>query len=180
MPWSSLLGVFAMISSSADASTFRQITLPELLSDSVAVVQVRVVSTHSAWTLSESSDLRTWADLEVVRSLDGDLKAGDTLTVAELGGTVDDYTVQAIGFPQFVDGDELVVFLTHWTGDSHDWRVAGYAQGFYQVVHRPDGDALVAGRLQGTRPGREDVIERLLPHLTKVDALASTIHDIRR
>lgn len=175
------LGLATLAGAPADASTFRRITLPELVEDSVAVVQVRVLSTHSAWTLSSEPDLRTWADLRVVRSLDDTLAVGDTLTVAELGGTVDDYTVQAVGFPQLVVGDELVVFLTRWRGDSTDWRVAGYAQGFYQVVHEATGDALVPGRLQGTAPGSDDLAEEtVVPRGTRIDDLARAVRGLRR
>lgn len=175
----SLLGL--ALSGVADASTFRQISFGELMESSVAVAQVKVVSTQSGWTMGERPDIRTWATVEVLRSLDGDLQTGDTLTIQELGGSVGGETAQAIGFPTFAHGDQLVVFLTHWPG-TDDWRVAEYGQGIYQVIRDAQGqDRVIPGLVQGGGPRSvlspaETVVA---PH-TRVDELIQSIRAARR
>lgn len=166
----------------AQATSFKEISLSELVHSSVAVAQVKVLSTQSAWTPEPTNDMRTRAELQIVRSLDGDLGAGDLITVVEMGGTVEDYTVQAIGFPEFRTGDQLVVFLTHWPNAEREWRVAGYGQGIYEVVRDKKGkDALVPAPVQGHAPGTLELLrDTVVPKLMQVDDLASTIREIRR
>ena len=166
--------------SPAEASTFRRISFDELVDASVAVVQVRVLDTESAWTGIGTGYIATTAHLEVVRSLDGNFQVGEELFVREAGGTVDGYTVQAIGFPQFNPGDELVIFLTTWEDETQDWRVAGYGQGIYEVVHKPGGDQVVPAFLQGERPNlREVPSETLIPPMTRVSDLARAVSNFR-
>ncbi len=176
-----LAALAGAVASSAEASTFRPISFGELVHSSEAVVQLKVVSTRSAWTSGPDPDLRTWAEVEVVRSLDGDLAAGDTLTLVEVGGRVDDYSVQAIGFPQLVAGVELVVFLTRWADGSGDWRVSQYGQGFYEVVREEGRELLFPAPLQGGAPGRTEVtLDTVVPRGTRVDDLAVAIRSVRR
>jgi hypothetical protein len=168
------------LSNTAEASSFRRISFDELVDSSVAVVQVRVLDTESEWTKLGTGYIATTAHLEVIRSLDGDFQVGEELFVREAGGTVGDYTLQAIGFPQFNAGDELVIFLTHWEDETVDWRVAQYGQGIYEVLHKPGGDVVVPAFLQGERPDvREVTPETLIPPMTRVSDLAHAISNFR-
>jgi len=174
-----ILGLLASAVPTAHATSFREISFADLVEKTEAVVQVKVVSTTSEWTAIP--DLRTTAELEVVRSLHGPLTAGQTFDVVEVGGTVDDYTVEAVGFPKFREGDNLVVFLSRWTDGSNDWRVHMYGQGFYEVVKDAAGrDALIAGAVQGEeRNGPRVVLTRVVPALMRIDDLVETIQNLR-
>lgn len=168
------------VSSPAEASTFRRISFEELVNTSVAVVQVRVLDTESAWMDIGTGYIATTAHLEVVGSLDGDFQVGEELFVREAGGLVDGYTTQAIGFPQFNAGDELVIFLTHWEDETVDWRVNQYGQGIYEVVHTSSGDRLVSAFVQGDRPYRGELpAETLVAPMTPVVDLAAAISNVR-
>src|SRR5688572_22776594 len=114
----------------AIASTFHRVTLPELIQHSPGgVIQGRVLSTSAAWN-DEQSLIFTTATIQVTRSLAGAWQPGETVIVREAGGTVDGYTVNAIAFPRFDVGDDLVMFLGP-TWEDGDLRVAGYGMGFY-------------------------------------------------
>lgn len=166
------------VSSPAEASTFRRISFAELVASSDAVVQVRVLDTETAWTAN--GYIATTAHLEVVRSLDGNFQVGEQLFVREAGGTVDGYTQQAIGFPQFDPGSEMVMFLTVWEDETADWRVSGYGQGIYEVQHKADGDVIIPGYVQGERPNlRETAGETLIAPNTRVADLARAISSLR-
>ena len=174
------LSVVALgLTSSAEASSFRRISFDELVDSSVAVVQVRVLDTEAAWTGTEYSYIATTAHLEVVRSLDGDFIPGEELFVREVGGTVDGYTLQAVGFPQLNPGDELVIFLTNWEDETVDWRPYG-PQGIYEVVHNAEGDFVIPAFLQGEKPDTKEVVsETLVPPMTRVADLARAISNHR-
>jgi hypothetical protein len=168
------------LSNTADASTFRRISFDQLVDSSVAVLQVKVIDTESAWTGTEYTYIATTAHLEVIRSLDGNFVPGEELFVREAGGTVGDYTVQVPGFPQFNPGDELVIFLTTWEDETLDWRVASYGLGIYEVIHKADGDFVVPAFLQGERPDAKEVTsETLIPPMTRVADLARAISNFR-
>lgn len=128
---SAALAVSAMLSS-ASASTFERLSLQELNATSDAVVQIHVVSTEARWDVSRNL-IETFAEVEVSRTLRGELVTGEIFTIKEVGGSVDSYHQSAVGFPSLVAGNELVVFLTHWEQDG-SWRINGYGQGTYRVV----------------------------------------------
>jgi hypothetical protein len=178
MPTSLLTALLAAGSlGEAEASSFRRITFDELVTSSLSVVQVRVVETESFWYSGAQAYISTNAELEVVRSLDGGFQPGDRLTVREAGGAIDDFVVQAIGFPQFVQGDELVIFLSAWEDGSGDWRVNHYGQGFWRVTKDQNGaEVLVPGPVQGLRPDQSETHpEPVIEPLTPVRALAERV-----
>jgi hypothetical protein len=181
VPLAPLLGlVVAAGLAPAEASTFRHLSLEELALTSDAVVQVEVLDLRSDWS-PDRKDIRTWAEVKVVRALEGDLAPGDTLTVVEVGGTVGDLTMQAAGFPQFVEGAQLLVFLTHWEDASRDWRVSGYGQGFYEVVREAGVDRLYPAAVQGNGPRTTGVtLDVVVPRGTRVEDLAASLSSIRR
>jgi hypothetical protein len=145
-----VFALLALLSAApASASQFQPIALSELVAGSDAVVQLRVVSTTAAWE-QNGRLLVTTAEVQVVRALRGPRVPGETFTIREVGGTVAGYTVDALGFPQLVAGDELVVFLTRWPDGTP--RISAYGQGFYQVVRTDGVERLVPGPTQGERP----------------------------
>ncbi|MEQ1504913.1 MAG: hypothetical protein ABMB14_21960 [Myxococcota bacterium] len=172
------IGLMALgLAPAAEASTFRRITFPELMATTSAVVQVKVLDTESYWYGDEHGYITTVAHLEVVRSLDGSFDVGEELYVREAGGELDGYVMQAIGFPQFDVGDELVLFLGTWLDDSGDWRVNEYGQGIYEVFTGADGiERVVPANVQGHRANRSEVTaETVVPTMTPVTDLIQTI-----
>lgn len=99
------------------------------------VVRGSVIDTWSAW--NDSHDvIFTYATLRVSRYF-GEMTGPDTLVVREVGGTVDGYTQEAIGFPAIRRGEQVVLFLSNWEG-SEDLRIHAYNQGKYLVRTRAD------------------------------------------
>jgi hypothetical protein len=89
----------------------------------------------------------------------GEMTGPDTLVVREVGGTVDGYTQEAIGFPAIRRGEQVVLFLSKWDG-SEDHRIHAYNQGKYLVRMRADrSEVLVPDPVkQGEeRPTRREI-----------------------
>jgi hypothetical protein len=99
------------------------------------VVRGQVIDTWSAWN-DEHDVIFTYATLRVTRYF-GEMTGPDTLVVREVGGTVDGYTQEAIGFPAIRRGEQVVMFLSQWE-DSTDLRIHAYNQGKYLVRMRAD------------------------------------------
>ncbi len=161
----------------AEASSFREVSLDELVETSRAVLHVKVLETEAAWTTTEYSYIATTAHLKVVHSLRGDFERGEELMVREAGGRVGNNVVQAIGFPQFAAGEELVIFLTNWEDETGDWRVNGYGQGIFAIDRSVDGKArLVPAQLQGESPDQvEPLINPVVPPMTTLESFGQTL-----
>ena len=105
------------------------------------VVRGSVINTWSAW--NDSHDvIYTYATLRVTRYF-GEIAGPDTLVVREVGGTVDGYTQEAIGFPAIRRGEQVVLMLSKWE-DSSDLRIHAYNQGKYLVRMRDRTEVLVS------------------------------------
>ncbi|MFL6244574.1 MAG: hypothetical protein ACJ74H_01005 [Thermoanaerobaculia bacterium] len=104
------------------------------------VVRGSVIDTWSAW--NDTHDvIYTYATLRVSRYF-GESAGPDTLVVREVGGTVDGYTQEAIGFPAIRRGEQVVLFLSKWA-DGSDLRIHAYNQGKYLVRLRAGSEVLV-------------------------------------
>jgi len=101
--------------------------------DAKYVVRANVVDTWSAWDDAHQV-IYTYATLRVSRYF-GEITGPDTLVVREVGGLVDGYKQEAIGFPEIRRGENVVLFLSEWDG-STDLRIHAYNQGKYLVRHR--------------------------------------------
>ena len=122
------------------ASQFVPMDFDKLARSSKMVVRATVGPVTSAW--NDSHDvIFSYANLEVHSYLAG--KGPSVLRLREVGGTVGNYTQEAIGFPTLREGQEVVLFLTRWE-DSDDWRIEGYNQGKYIVTGMRDGAELVS------------------------------------
>ena len=112
----------------AGASTFLAMSEGDLVAESSAVVRGTVVSVESFWN-AEHTMIFTEVVVEVEKTVVGEAPRFVTLRVA--GGTVDDYTVQAHGFPAFRPGERSLVFLGD--GAEEAFRVTGYQLGHYRI-----------------------------------------------
>ncbi|HYC62858.1 MAG TPA: hypothetical protein VEK79_25180 [Thermoanaerobaculia bacterium] len=123
------------------ASQFKEMSFDEVATESQYIVRGHVVDTWSAWDDSHEV-IFTYATLRVSRYF-GEVAGPDTLVVREVGGTVDGYTQEAIGFPAIRRGENVVLFLSQWE-DSADYRIHAFNQGKYLVRQRQGFDVLVA------------------------------------
>jgi hypothetical protein len=147
----SLIALFLIASAlPLSASQFIEQPFDQVARGATYVVRGAVVDTWSAW--NDSHDvIYTYATLRVSRYF-GESAGPDTLVVREVGGTVDGYTQEAIGFPAIRRGEQVVLFLSEWEGSS-DLRIHAYNQGKYLVRQQRGIEVLVADPVhQGEAP----------------------------
>lgn len=147
----SCLGALLVLAVSLPAagSTFVAMDEMALLAGADAVVRGKVVSVDSFWN-DQHTFVLTEAVLEVESVVVGTAPAYVTLRTA--GGTVDELTVEAPGFPTFQEGERTLVFLERDTekpmgrvsgaGRPEAYRVTGYQLGHYRILQDPQGREL--------------------------------------
>lgn len=123
------------------AAQFVEQSFDQVARDARYVVRGSVINTWSAWD-SAHEVIYTYATLRVTRYF-GEIAGPDTLVVREVGGTVDGYTQEAIGFPAIRQGEQVVLLLSNWD-DSDDLRIHAYNQGKYLVRFRGETEVLVS------------------------------------
>lgn len=112
------------------ASQFVELSFDRVAREATYIVRGTVENTWSAWDDSHEV-IFTYATIRVSRYF-GEATGPDTLVVREVGGTVDGYTQEAIGFPAIRRGENVVFFLSRWdSGD--ELRIHAYNQGKYLV-----------------------------------------------
>lgn len=127
----------------AMASTFVAMTDAELVKGADAIVRGKIVKLESRW--NESGNLIvTDATVAVRETLRG--TAPEFVTVRTAGGEVGDYGVEAIGFPKFRRGEDVILFLDR--GTDGPARVLGFQQGHWEVVERLDGVKMAVPRVE--------------------------------
>jgi hypothetical protein len=156
----SLVTLFLIVSAlPLSASQFIEQPFDQVAREATFAVRGAVVDTWSAW--NDAHDvIYTYATLRVSRYF-GENAGPDTLVVREVGGTVDGYTQEAIGFPAIRRGEQVVLFLSEWDGSS-DYRIHAFNQGKYLVRQRGGIETLVAdpvkqGEERITASGRQAI-----------------------
>jgi hypothetical protein len=141
------------------ASQFIELSFDQVAREAEYVVRGSVEQTWTAWDDSHEV-IYTYATVRVTRYF-GETTGPDTLIVREVGGTVDGYTQDAIGFPVIRQGEQIVFMLSKWE-DGADYRIHAFNQGKYLVRNRGGIEVLVQdpvkqgdGRLE--KQGRFDV-----------------------
>ncbi|HJQ38592.1 MAG TPA: hypothetical protein VKB93_15750 [Thermoanaerobaculia bacterium] len=122
------------------ASQFIQLPFDQVARESSLIVRGNVVDSWSAWDDAHEV-IFTYATVRVTRYF-GEATGPDTLMVREVGGTVDGYTQEAIGFPQVRRGEDVVLMLSRWE-NSTDYRIHAFNQGKYLVRNRGGLEVLV-------------------------------------
>jgi hypothetical protein len=115
------------------ASQFVDVPFDRVARESSLIVRGTVESTFSAWDDAHEV-IFTYATVRVDRYFGGST-GPDTLVVREVGGTVDGYTQEAIGFPAIRGGEDVVLLLSKWE-DSADFRIHAFNQGKFLVRNR--------------------------------------------
>jgi hypothetical protein len=122
------------------ASQFVDVSFDQVARESSLIVRGTVVNTYSAWDDAHEL-IFTYATVRVHRYF-GEATGPDTLVVREVGGTVDGYTQEAIGFPAIRNGENVVLMLARWD-DGTDYRIHAFNKGKYLVRTRDGMERLV-------------------------------------
>jgi len=113
----------------AAASTFIALSHHELVSQSDAVIQGRVLKVSSFWDPT-GRVIVSEALIQVEEKVRGN--APSVVKVKTFGGTVGGYTVEAHGFPKFAVNDHVLLFLQNANETA---EVTGYRQGQWRIVN---------------------------------------------
>ena len=149
------------------ASQFIRAPFDQVARESEFIIRGTVEQTWSAWDDAHEV-IFTYANVRVTRYF-GEATGPDLLVVREVGGTVGDYTQEAIGFPAIRRGEQVVLFLSKWENGA-EYRIHAYNQGKFLVRDRDGVEMLFEdpvkqgeGRLERDRfTARENAVEELL------------------
>jgi len=149
----------ALLALPLSASQFVQLSFDQVARESAFVVRGTVEHTYSKWDDS-GEVIFTYATVRVHRYF-GEATGPDTLVVREVGGTIDGYTQEAIGFPVIRNGENVVFFLSP-SEDAGTYRIHAYNQGKFLVVNRGGQEVVIEdtnrqGEARLERPGRYNV-----------------------
>ena len=136
-----VVGLLFMLAVPLSASQFVDLPFEQVASESRYIVRGTIGQTWSAWDDAHEV-IYTYATIRVNRYF-GETTGPDTLLVREVGGTVDGYTMEAIGFPAIRSGEDVVLMLSQWE-DSADLRIHAFNQGKYIVSKRGAREVLTA------------------------------------
>jgi hypothetical protein len=154
------------------ASTFVALSPEEMVAQSDAVIQGRVLKVSSFWTPSGRL-IVTEAMVQVEETLAG--RAPGVVILRTAGGTVDNYSVVAHGFPRFDVGDRLVLFVQGAEGTA---EVTGYRQGQYRIVRDKAGVEMAVPTVgEGIRLLHRDGTPAALPKAERLDTFKAQIRD---
>jgi hypothetical protein len=140
--WISLIALLLIVSAlPVAASQFIDKPFDDVARESALIVRGTIGATWTAWDDAHEV-IYTYATVRVGRYF-GEATGPDTLVVREVGGTVDGYAMEAIGFPMLREGQDVVLMLAKWE-DGADYRIHAYNQGKYLVRQRAGREVLVA------------------------------------
>jgi hypothetical protein len=158
----SLILTFLLVTALAmplSASQFVQLPFDTVARETGVVVRGTLGPVTSAWD-DQHQVIFSYAPITVSRYFAG--QGPEVLMVREIGGTVGDYTQEAIGFPALREGQEVVLLLSKWE-DGADWRIHAYNQGKFRIgfqqgteVLSPDPVTQGSERAAGGGPRRAE------------------------
>ena len=176
-----VMGLLLVLAVPLSASQFITLPFDQVARESTYIVRGNIEKTWSQWDDAHEV-IFTYAMIRVTRYF-GETTGPDMLVVREAGGTVGDYTQEAIGFPMLRRGEDVVLMLSRWE-DGSDFRIHAFNQGKYLVRERDGVQVLVEdpvkqgdGRLSSPDHGMKNMaIEG--PSLT-IDEFAAMVDDAR-
>jgi hypothetical protein len=130
---------------SLQATLVPRMSLEEVVDASESIVQGTVVRTWSAWDEGRKY-IWTHYEIQVADKLKGSVPG--TFVVSEPGGVVDETELQSAGTPQYVVGEEVVLFAER-TPLGY-LRTCGWGQGKFRITRAPlDGKVTVRTGAKG-------------------------------
>ncbi len=130
-----LTGLFAL-STASNATVLIKKTLVDLAGDADLILSGSVTE---VWSEQSGESISTYADVQVIDLLKGDVESG-TVTVKVPGGAIGDLSIEVPGTPELLKDQEVYLFLSDDMGKLTN--VVGWAQGAFHVE---DGVVLEAG-----------------------------------
>lgn len=125
----------------AGATIVKSLSLDDLAREADVVVHGVVEAQEATWNETRSR-IYTVTRVRVVDSLKGPAKADETLSIRQIGGSLDGLTQTIVGNAKLRKGEEVVLFL-----DRDEERglhyVVGMAQGKYAVDRSGDAPRVV-------------------------------------
>ena len=115
------------------ASQFVQVPFDQVAREARYIVRGTLTQTWSAWDDAHEV-IYTYGTLRVTRYF-GETTGPDTITIREVGGMVDGYVQEAIGFPVLRVGEPVVMMLSP-TEDGSVMRIHAYNAGKFLVRNR--------------------------------------------
>ena len=134
-----LLSFVLLFGLSASATTMLRADLPELARTADTIVHGTVRRVESRWS-GDGRRIVTDVEIQVSEALKG--QASGSVLVTQPGGRVGDIGQKVSGLASFTPGEEVVLFLERRGPEA--FRVAGMAQGKYQVQRSEDGTRVLA------------------------------------
>jgi hypothetical protein len=176
-----IAGLLLIVALPLAASQFVQLPFDQVASESKFIVRGSVGQTWSAWDDAHEV-IYTYATVRVSRYF-GESTGPDTLVVREVGGTVDGYTQEAIGFPAIRQGEDVVLMLSQWE-DSTDLRIHAFNQGKYLVQKHGaleilTEDPVKQGEARLGRDGDHGPQENLMAPGLRMDEFAKMVEAAR-
>jgi hypothetical protein len=110
------------------ATTLRRFNVDELVSHSRQIIIGHCIASESHWN-SKGTLIMTYSQFVVNQQLKGN--GSSQLTVVTVGGHVGDYHQVIVGMPQFIPGQESLLFLES-SSSGHN-QVVGLAQGIFSI-----------------------------------------------
>ena len=135
-----IAGLALFGASLATATTVQKFSLADLAKKSETIVLARVEDETARWE-DGKKEIYTYITLRVLDPVKGLSRKGEngkspkneeTITIRQLGGTVDNMTSIVPGMPSFKRGEEVVLFLSAKDAKGYPW-VVGLQQGKYTV-----------------------------------------------
>jgi hypothetical protein len=145
------------------ASVFERVDDQQLVCEATDIVRGEVVSAAADWD-TEHKAIWTTATVRVREVVRGSMPQDAVITVKEVGGTVNGYTIHAENFATLARGEEAVMLLRPWEDRSSAYRVWGYGRGKFTVQRQGDREATAV---------RHDVVEAGRPTMA-VDRIPPT------
>ncbi len=160
------------------ASVFEPVSDFQLVCETTDIIQGQVTDVQSAWD-NDRTAIWTTATVQVRGAIRGSLRPDTLIHVKEVGGTVDDYTIKADGFPTFQKGQEVVMLLQPWDDGSGTYRVWGYGRGLF-AVDRRESRAPTVSRYDVVESGRPTMPTDRLPPTALLDGLTRELSGLAR
>lgn len=128
------------------STTVRPLSVEELAGLSSEVVLGRALSAESRWD-SEHKMIYTYTRFRVEKALKG--SPAQEITVKQMGGSADGYTLKVSGVKHWSKGESAVLFLQRTaTGER---RVTGLTQGNFAVRKSASGELVVSNGVPDVR-----------------------------
>jgi hypothetical protein len=152
-----ITGLLLVLALPLSASQFVQLPFEQVASEAQLVVRGTIGETWSAWDDAHEV-IYTYATVRVSRYF-GETTGPDTILLREVGGTVDGYTQEAIGFPIIRSGEDVVLMLARWD-DGPDYRIHAFNQGKFIVQRRAEREILFEDPIRQGESRHDHGVER--------------------